>query len=67
MIGCADFGGVFAQDGTPALVLELIEGPTLADRLRAGTDPYRRAPGRLQSRSRRRSKRRTSKGSFIAT
>ena len=51
--------------GMPALVMELVEGPTLADRVAHGRFPSMK-PCRLRSRSRRRWKPRTSRGSFIA-
>ena len=49
---------------THALVLELVKGPTLADRIVEGAIPLDEAM-RLRSRSPRRSKRPTSRGSFI--
>ena len=59
--GFEDAGGIHA------LVLELVEGPTLADRIaqRARCRSMRR--WRSHARSRTRSKRRTSRGSSIAT
>ena len=57
--------GLEKTDGTSALVMELVEGPTLADRIAQGRSPStRRSPSRR--RSPRRSKPRTSKASFIA-
>ncbi len=39
--GIAAIYGIEEQDGTRALVLELVEGPTLADRICQGADPTR--------------------------
>ena len=57
--------GLEKRDGTAALVMELVEGPTLADRIAQGRF---RSTTRCRSRRRspRRSKRRTSRGSSIA-
>ena len=46
----------------PALVLELVDGPTLADRIAQGAMPHRTRRCRSPRRSPRRSKRRTSSG-----
>ena len=58
--------GVEDMDGTPALILELVEGddPRRADR--AGTDPDRARRCRSRGRSPRRWKRRTRRASFTA-
>ena len=57
--------GLEKSGGTCALVMEWVEGPTLADEIAKG--PSRFPPRcRLRSRSLRRSKRRTSKASFTA-
>ena len=58
--------GVERSADATALVMELVEGPTLADRIATGAIPATRrcrSPGR----SPRRSKRRTTRGSFTAT
>ena len=71
----AHIHGLEKSDGTIALVMELVEGPTLAERLEGlraqgsglraqGCHSTRRC--RSQSRSPRRSRPRTSKGSSIA-
>ena len=39
----ASIHGLEDSDGTPALVLELVEGPTLADRIAAGRVPIEEA------------------------
>ena len=56
-------GGATAS---PALVLELVEGPTLAERIAQGPIPTRRGAADREARSRRRSKPRTSRASFTA-
>ena len=57
--------GLEESEGITALVMELVEGDDLSDRIAKGAIPIEeRCPSR--SRSRRRSKRRMSKGSFIA-
>ena len=64
--GIAAIYGVEEASGVHALVLELVEGPTLADRIAAGGFPWTRrcrSPARLP----RHSKRRTMSGSCIAT
>jgi serine/threonine protein kinase len=55
--------GVEESSGTRALVLELVEGPTLADRIAQGAIPHFRLPGR----SPKPSKLRMSKVSFTGT
>ena len=50
-----------------ALVMELVEGPTLADRIAPAAAFLSMTRCRSPGRSPRRSKRRTSRGSFIAT
>ena len=42
--------GLEDGNGTRALILELVEGPTLAERLHAGAIPIRGAPNRLSDR-----------------
>ena len=59
--------GVEPVDGRPALVLELVEGETLAARIATGRLPAGRSTDNRRSRSRRRSKPRTSAASSIAT
>ena len=53
-------------DGTHALVMELVEGPTLADRIAQRPVPLDEALADRADRSPTRSKRRTSRGSSIA-
>ncbi len=53
--------GIEQSDDTRALVLELVEGPTLADRISTGPTPSMR-PCRLPSRSPRRWRPRTKRG-----
>ena len=55
------------SDGVHALVLELVEGPTLADRIGAGPHSARRSIADRRTDRARRSKPRTNTGSFIAT
>jgi serine/threonine protein kinase len=59
----AQIHGVEDSSGTPALVMELVEGPTLADRIAKGQFRSMRRC-RLQSRSLRRWKPRRSRASF---
>ena len=58
--------GLEESDGTIALVLELVEGPTLADRIARGADSRSKKPCPSRRRSPKRSKRRTSRASSIA-
>ena len=58
--------GVEQADGVSALVMELVEGPTLAERHRSRTDAARRGARRSRGRSPRRSRPRTNKASSIA-
>jgi serine/threonine protein kinase len=57
--------GLEDSTGVRALVMELVEGPTLAHRIAQGAIPSLK-PSRLRSRSPKGSKRRTSEASFIA-
>ena len=57
--------GLEEADGVKALVLELVEGPTLADRIARGRSPSMKL-FRSPRRSPKRSRRRTSRGSSIA-
>ena len=59
--------GFEEADGVLALVLELVEGPTLADRIAAGARCRSTRRCRSPGRSPTRSKRRTSRASSIAT
>ena len=61
----AHIHGLEDADGVRALVMELVEGPTLADRIAHGAIPLDEALP-IASRSPRRSKRRTSRASSIA-
>ena len=54
-------------DGTTALILELIEGDTLAERLQRGAIPVADAPGRLGFRDRQRVVRRHLRGSSASS
>ena len=63
----AQIHGLEDTGGLHALVMELVEGPTLADRIARGAPFHSTRRCRSRSRSPRRSKRRTSKGSSIAT
>ena len=58
--------GVEHADGVQALVLELVDGPTLADRLAHGPIPIRRRVAASRGRSRKHCTRRTSTESCIA-
>jgi serine/threonine protein kinase len=57
----------FEDAGTHALILELVEGPTLADRIAQGCPSRSTRPSRLRGRSPKRSRPRTNRASFIAT
>src|SRR5262249_24891444 len=61
----AQIHGLEDSTGTPALVMELVEGPTLADRIAQGPIPIENALP-IAKRSRKDSKRRTSGASFTA-
>ena len=58
--------GLAEAEGIRALVMELVEGPTLADRIAHGPDAARRSARASRGRSPRRSKPRTTAASFIA-
>jgi serine/threonine protein kinase len=62
----AHIHGLEEADGVRALVMELVEGPTLADRIADGRS-LRPMRCRLRNRSPRRWKPLTTRGSFIAT
>ena len=61
----ASIYGLEESGGALALVMELVEGPTLAERLEPGRS-FSATLSRSPSRSRKRSKRRTRKGSSTA-
>ena len=61
----ASIYGLEEPTGTTALVMELVEGPTLADRIAQGAIPLTKR-SRSRRKSRMPSKPRTSNGSFIA-
>ena len=63
----ASIFGLEESDGTRALVMELVEGPTLAERLEAGAAAARRSLAIALPDRRRRSRRRTRRGSSTAT
>ena len=58
--------GLEESDGVSALVMELVEGDDLAQRMLRGAAADRRSPRLLPRRSRRRSRPRTRRASFIA-
>jgi eukaryotic-like serine/threonine-protein kinase len=62
----AHIHGLEKSDGTVALVMELVEGPTLADRIAKGPTPLEKGGCLSRNKSRRLLKRHTSKASFIA-
>ena len=62
----ASIFGLEESGGARALVMELVEGPTLAERLAHGALPIDGGARRSRARSRRRSRRRTRRGSSIA-
>ena len=64
--GIAPIYGIEEADGTRALVLELVDGPTLADRIARGAIPVDERRCQSPDRSQRRWRRRTSEVSFIA-
>ena len=63
----AHIHGFEDSTGTPALVMELVDGPTLADRIAHRSDCRSTRRWRSRSRSQMRCRRRTSKGSSTAT
>ena len=63
----AHIHGLEKSGGTTALVMELVEGPTLADRIARGPHCLSMKHSRSPSRLRRRSKPHTSKGSSTVT
>ena len=58
--------GLEESDGVKALVMELVEGPTLADRIAQGPHSVRRGAADRASRSPTRSRPRTSRASSTA-
>ena len=62
----ASIFGLEESGGVTALVMELVEGPTLAERLESGAFSLTREPLHRRCRSRRRSKRRTRRESSTA-
>ena len=63
----ASIFGLEESDGTKALVMELVEGPTLAERLEQGPLPFNESLSISLADCRRRSKRRTRRASSIGT